>query len=672
MRLFRLITRCTLTLVLSQWAFSQYHEEPDELKQRRSELSRYQKLQKLSGAASASGQNIDVKYYELKIRIVPPNTVAGSVRIQAVTAATGDSNVTFDLWAPLVIDSAFVDGQAATALQDSATFSLPVSSSLPIGTPLTFDIYYHGQPRFVGFGSFASSVQPGTGIPWIWSLSEPYGAPTWWPCKDNPADKADSLDVWVTCNESFKAGSQGKLVSTTSDGLGNKTYHWKHHYAISTYLVSVALTNYAEFSDWFKYSPSDSMEILNYVLPADLALADSQLAKTVPMLGIFSGLFGLYPFVDEKYGHSQFEWGGGMEHQTMTSLGKIGSLGFTEDLVAHELAHQWFGDMITMRTWPDIWLNEGFATYSVALYREQQYGTASYRSYMDQQISRAKNADGSIYVLDTAYVGNLFDGNLVYAKGATVLHMLRYVVGDSAFFRALKGYATNPQHMYSNASTGDLQKVFEDSSGLDLDYFFQEWIYGEGFPQYQFEWGWVSDTAGSKIRFSLSQTAGVNPSFFKMPLDIRVYGEGTSVTFKVFNDSLSQTWVWTVPFIPDSVSIDPENWILKAVQGSLVGIDEVGGGIRSFVLHQNYPNPFNPSTLIRYTVPERSRVTIEVFDLLGRVAAVLSDREMAAGRYEVPWKPAGASGVYLCRMTAIPLAATLNPFVSVRKMVYVK
>ena len=665
----RLITLLTSGLFLFNTGMTQFLEEPEAAKHREREIERLADLFKASGKSSASGQNIDVTYYELKIWISPPTrSISGTVRVVAATTVDSVSTVRFDLSSACIVDQVTVDAQAATVLRGTSNFDVVLPSvAQQSGTTLTFDIAYHGTPSTSGFGSFAFSQHGIITTPWVWSLSEPYGAPDWWPCKDNPGDKADSLDVWITCDQNLKVGSQGKLVSVLPEEPGTVTTHWKHRYPISTYLVSLAITNYSVITDWFVYSPTDSMMILNYVLPEDSVTARPVLALTVPMLHIYSDLFGLYPFVLEKYGHATFGWGGGMEHQTMTSIG-----GYGENLIAHELAHQWFGDMITMKTWPDIWLNEGFATYSVALYLEQRYSNANYRSYMNSQMLSAKNATGSIHVSDTSSVSNLFNGSLVYAKGATVLHMLRHVVGDSVFFSALKSYATDPQFMYKNASTADFQSVFELVSGQDLDWFFQQWIYGQGYPQYQFQWGWVPEGQEEKVRLSLSQVTGTNPSFFTMPVDIRIYGGGTSASFSVFNDSLSQTWVWSVPFVPDSISIDPENWILKTAVGILVGIDDVGKKPSSFVLDQNYPNPFNPSTVIRYAIPERSRVTIEIMDLLGRRVAVLEDRDLGEGRYQVQWRPEGATGMYVYRMTATPLARPYEPLVQSRKMVYMK
>ncbi|TAK52631.1 MAG: hypothetical protein EPO24_15130, partial [Bacteroidetes bacterium] len=301
-------------------------------------------------------------------------------------------------------------------------------------------------------------------------------------------------------------------------------------------------------------------EVLNYVLPEQLASAQANLPKTIDMLEIYSDLFGLYPFITEKYGHSQFGWGGGMEHQTMTSLG-----GFSEGLVAHELAHQWFGDMITCRNWSNIWMNEGFATYLTGLYYEQQYGASSYWSYMYSQMNSAKNANGSIYVYDTSNVGTLFNGNLVYAKGATVLHMLRHVIGDTAFFQAMYEYANDTLYKYGTAVTEDFQAICETVSGSDLDYFFDEWIYGEKYPSYIISWEADSTGLGYDVTINIDQTTGTsNPTFFTMPIDLKFSSSGWDTTVTVFNNQQSQLFVITLPQEPATVELDPENWILKS------------------------------------------------------------------------------------------------------------
>ncbi|MEK9137218.1 MAG: M1 family aminopeptidase, partial [Bacteroidota bacterium] len=316
-----------------------------------SETERY--LRRASVARNAlADSNINITYYKLDLTITSsPNYLRGIVTVKALSTVNGLSSITLDLMNALTVDSVKMAGARVQFVQHPTTVSIELNRSYGYGEMVVLDVYYRGVPVSTGFGSFEFGSHAGT--PWVWTLSEPYGAKDWWPCKDTPLDKADSVDIWVTCNASFKVGSNGKLVAVIDNGNGTKTHRWAERYPISTYLVSIALTNYAEFSNWFRYSPTDSMQVLNYVLPEHLATALDSLPKTVEVLGIFSNLFGLYPFINEKYGHAEFGRGGAMEHQTMTS-----TVAFTEYLIVHELAHQWFGDLITCANWPNIWLNE--------------------------------------------------------------------------------------------------------------------------------------------------------------------------------------------------------------------------------------------------------------------------------------------------------------------------
>jgi aminopeptidase N len=526
-----------------------------------SEILRYKAALKQEAASVTAEDRIDVKYYKLDLWITTsPQYLTGNVLMNAVSKQDGLSSITLDLMNSMTVDSVKVGGSSSTFSQGSASFSVTLDRSYNTGEVMTVMVYYRGRPGSSGFGSFEFSTHQS--IPWVWSLSEPYGAKDWWPCKDHPMDKADSVDIYVRCDSSFRVGSNGKLLSVVTNGDGTKTHHWHHHYPISTYLVSVAITNFAQFTNWFKYSPTDSTPVLNYVLPEDLASAQANLPYVVTELQTYSNLFGLYPFADEKYGHSEFGWGGGMEHQTMTSVG-----GFGEWLTAHELAHQWFGDMITCRTWPDIWLNEGFATYCEVLYMGQKYGTGQYWAEMNGNMNSAKSAVGSIYVQDTSNVGSLFDGSLVYDKGAVVLHMLRHVLGDSLFFASMKAYAGNPSLRFNTASTGDFRSVCESVSGKNLAYFFNEWIFGQKYPKYSI--GWSATPAGPSsytVTAAISQTTGTStPVFFTMPMDLKVVSGGWDTTVTVFNDSVQQTFTFTVSHNPSSVQLDPDGWILKDI-----------------------------------------------------------------------------------------------------------
>lgn len=504
-------------------------------------------------------RNYDISYYRLKLIVkTTPNRLEGSLLFKAVCTAKRVKDVRLDFMrSTMIIDSVIVAGRKAGFRQDSSIFTISLDRTYHTGEIICAEIFYKNAQTWrdwVGHVHFGS-------LPWIWSTSEPYGARYWWPCNDHPADKADSMDIIVTIDSSLRVGSNGRLVATVDNGNGTTTFHWHEGHPIATYLVSISIGNYVQFSDYFTYSSTDSVQILNYVLPEHIDTARIVLRRAVDGLRIFSRLFGLYPFADEKYGHA--EAAGGMEHQTMTSI----SL-FDTNVVIHDLAHQWFGDMITCRSWSDLWLNEGFATYAEALYNGQRYGNSAYWICIDRYANKARHALGSIHVVDTNNVTVLFDGNLVYYKGAMVLHMLRHVLGDSLFFRSMYNYANDPNIKYHTASTKDFQEVCEKTSGEDLGYFFDEWIYGESFPTYTIAWSSVPTYLGYEVSVKIHQDTWVSkPVFFTMPVDIRFIDDsGLDTIVTVQNDAPIQEFHFRLPFKPGSVQLDPGNWILKEMR----------------------------------------------------------------------------------------------------------
>jgi aminopeptidase N len=593
------------------------------------------------GTKTAASTWFDVTYYRLALNVfTQSSSIKGEVTITGICrGSTG--TLTLDLVNQMHIDSVLVNGQIMPFTQNSDWFDISLARSYAIGEILSVDVFYEGVPLSTGFGSFVFDSH--SGVPWIHSLSEPYGAKDWWPCKNDPSDKADSADIVITCDSNLKAGSEGTLVSVVNNGNGTSTYHWKERYPIASYLISIAITNYVQFSNWFRYSITDSMEILNYVLPEHDSIALQSLPRVVNMLAIYSNLFGLYPFIKEKYGHAEISGSSSMEHQTMTSI-----TSFNEDVLSHELAHQWFGDMITCRTWSDLWLNEGFAQYSSALYRERQYGVNSYWAYMNSQIDQAKLSQGAIGIPDTSSVSNLFNSSRIYSKGATVLHMLRHVLGDSTFFLSLYTYANDSALKYSTATIKDFQSVCEAVSGKSLEFFFQEWLYGDRFPDYSYSWKWRSLGDSSVIILTITQTnVGTTPSFYTMPINIQITAAGVNKTFTVFNNAQRQTFTIDCPIKPSAVLLDPEGWILK------FSFDENDLPPSTYMLEQNYPNPFNSTTTISYQIPEREQVVLKIYDILGREVATLVDTKQFSGFYECQWHPQNmATGIYFYRLNA--------------------
>jgi len=606
------------------------------------EAAHYQHM-KVAQANAMADSNINVSYYKLDLTITnSPNYLRGTVTVKALSKSTGLSTIVLDFTNTMTVDSVKIGGARVQFVQYPTTVSINLDRSYGYGEMVVLDVHYRGAPASTGFGSFEFGSHAGT--PWMWTLSEPYGARDWWPCKDQPQDKADSVDIWVTCNGSFKVGSNGKLIAVVDNGNGTKTHKWAERYPISTYLVSIALTNFAEFSNWFRYSPTDSMQVLNYVLPEHLATAMDSLPRTVEVLGIFSNLFGLYPFIQEKYGHSEFGRGGAMEHQTMTS-----TTAFTEYLIVHELGHQWFGDMITCARWSDLWLNEGFAKYSEALYTEVKYGSDAYRTFIAVQADGAKTAAGSVSAKDTSNVGVLFNFERTYQKGAMVLHMLRHVLGDSVFFLTMRSYANDQRFRFNVATTEGFQSVCESVSGKQLGYFFNEWIYGEKFPRYAYKWNAKALNSAYEVTIQISQATGsTNPAFFTMPIDFKASTSGWDTTVVLFNTSNDQVFSFIVSHLPTSVELDPDMWILRDIGQSLLPT--------RYTLEQNYPNPFNSTTTIVFSIPSvgsRQDVSLRVFDILGRQIAVLVNGMFLPGTYGTTLDASSlASGAYFYRFQA--------------------
>jgi len=591
---------------------------------------------------TAASTWFDVSYYRLELNIfTPANYLTGAVSIVGVCRKANEQKLTFDLVQNMHIDSILVNSLKCSFLQSSEYFDISLSTATSLGLKLSVEIFYQGTPISTGLGSFSFDTH--SGVPWIYSLSQPYGTKDWWPCKDDPSDKADSADIIVTCDSTFRVGSNGLLRSVVNNNNGTSTFYWKERYPIASYLISIAITNYSQFSNWYRYTSTDSMEVLNYVLPEHYDEAIQKLPVTVDMLKIFSDLFGQYPFIKEKYGHAEFGRGGAMEHQTMTSM-----TNFNEVTIAHELAHQWFGDMITCQSWSDLWLNEGFAQYSSALYLEHQYGSSAYWSFMQSQINRAYQAPGFIGVPDTSSARNLFNVSRIYSKSSSVLHMLRHVLGDSVFLRVLYIYANDPALMYSTATTSDFQNICEMVSGLDLDYFFQEWIYGAGFPNYFYSWTWKSMKDSSVLVLDITQVNNQGtPQFFTMPVDIRITTARRDTLVTVWNNALTQQFQIRCDDKPSAVLLDPDEWIIRY---TFAGADRPPAG---FFLEQNYPNPFNSTTTILYWLPKRSAITLKIFDLLGREVETLADAVQSAGAHEYHWNASSkASGVYIYRLAA--------------------
>ncbi|MFQ6615149.1 MAG: M1 family aminopeptidase [Fidelibacterota bacterium] len=593
----------------------------------------------------------DVTYYQISLRIDPlAEQIEGNVTTRGVSSRYGLKHIVLDFFDTMTVDSVLSGDTHLTYTRSDNRMSINLPGSFGPGESFEVTVFYRGKPvQEGGFHSFDFGHHGDAPI--ISTLSEPFGAPTWWPCKDDPADKADSVDIVVRVPASLVVASNGLLQDVIDHGDGTRTYVWAERYPIATYLVSLAISNYEQFSHVYVTPTGDSMEVMYFVYPEHLRNAEKDFSVTVPMIEFYSSIFGEYPFVKEKYGMAEFPWGGAMEHQTCTSYGARLIRGdHTFDwIIAHELAHQWFGDLITMRWWSHIWLNEGFATYSEALWREHEGGLPSYLDYMDDLDSGPFG--GSVFVRDSTQIYSLFS-RTVYDKGAWVLHMLRHVMGDTMFFEALKEYVSS--HTFGNTTTGDFRTICESYYEKPLHWFFDEWVYGQSRPEYQVSWSSSPQEGHHLVSVEIRQAQA---SLFKMPLDVVLATASLETTVVVWDSLNKQTFEFVLDEEATGVEIDPDGWVLKEVI-SEVEVDADGKLPESFALLPNYPNPFNTRTTIPFRLGSEGEVSVGIFNLEGQRIRHLQRGIRPAGQYELTWNGRNdegmsvSSGIYFVHLQA--------------------
>ncbi|HEY4800899.1 MAG TPA: M1 family aminopeptidase, partial [Bacteroidia bacterium] len=442
----------------------------------------------------------------------------------------------------------------------------------------------------------------------IWTLSQPYGASEWWPCKNSLTDKIDSIDIHVTTPSKYHDGSNGKLISESISG-GYRTCHWKHRYPIATYLVSLNVAEFSIFSDTAIFT-GDTLPILNYIWKEDSATAHNSIKSFIPAMLLYDSLFEIYPFNKEKYGHAEMGWGGGMEHQTMTYAGNFGF-----ELLVHECAHQWFGDKITCGSWEDIFLNEGFAVYLTDLCYEYMFNGYYWPFWKSNNLKDiTSKPDGSIWVNDTTSVNRIFDSRLTYEKGGYFLHQLRYQVGDSAFFAGVKNYLKDNLLSYNFARWTDLKSHIENASGKNLTTYFNQWFFREGFPSYQLNW---SQDASNLISLTVNQTTSLpsSVSFFELDLPIEFKNATKDTIVRLHNTSSGQTYSIQFPFHVDSVKFDPERWLITA-NNSVTGI--AAFSLLPFTINV-FPNPANSELIISTNDKLQHINSVSITNVLGEI-----------------------------------------------------
>ncbi|MDH7514616.1 MAG: M1 family metallopeptidase [Bacteroidota bacterium] len=558
---FRTPAICFLYMFSS--AFSALAQQSGEIQAyRAAEMRRLERLSKRAAYTIAAALDYDVTYYRLEVSFPGVDSVfRGTVTMTARSATDALTAAAINAGDNLTISAVTMDGVplAFSHAGDTLTVTLP----RPYGRGEFFTLVIAYSSPYAGSAITHRSVPNaalGGTTPSISSQAEPYDARRWWPCKDDPADKADSMDCMFTADSSLFCVGNGILVSDMKRPDGTRTFHWKTRYPIATYLVSMAAARYAYREHAFSHGGT-TMPVGNWfygMTPGQMAPNETAMLQG---LQVYSDLFGTYPFMREKYGMAEYEaFGGAMEHQTVSSMGFYGT-----SVVVHELSHQWFGDKVTCADFGHIWLNEGWATYCEALFAESTGGRQALKSEM---AANAYYGPGTIFVYDALNkgMGQIFNGNLSYNKASWVLHMLRHVVGDSTFFRAARKYlGGDTPDRYRSVTTDEFRRFYEEESGMDLETFFRQWIYGEYYPTYRLTWAANASGGDMRVEVHVEQLYTPQRQVFDMPIDLTFRFGGRDSTLVVRNASPDTTYVFHFAEKPESVLLDKDDWILKRV-----------------------------------------------------------------------------------------------------------
>ncbi len=573
----------------------------------------------LTVAQIAQTERYDVHYYTLDVEMTNLSTdIAGTGEIYG-TANENLDTVWFELFNSFTISDIRLNGITTPYARQGSAIKVPVN--ILAGESFVIATDYQGTPPTavtnpLGGSGMTNDNSPSWGNQVTWSLSEPFSAYEWWPCKQSLRDKADSVSVKITVPNACKAGSNGVLENVLDLGNGKSRYEWKHRHPIDYYLVSVAVAEYIEYNVYANpVGATSPILVQNFIYnnPQTLPNFQADIDETVNFIELYSDMFGLYPFADEKYGHCMAPLSGGMEHQTMTTQGF-----FEKTLTSHELAHQWFGDKVTCASWADIWVNEGFASYAEYLMLENLYPSEEITDMNTRHNNIMQQPGGSVWVLDSLNEGAIFSSRLVYDKGAAIIHTMRFLANnDALFFQGLRNYLTD---FSDSVSVGlDVKAALENATGVDYTANFEEWYFGEGFPTYSVVWNKIGTNLQLKITHTASVPA-VTPTFTN-PIEVkftRTALPDTTIRFDILSNNENFV-IQNMGSVSNISSIDPNNWIINRT-GSIVYDNQFVAStndIEKEELIEIFPNPSNG--IINITLKKAGNYNVDILDTKGRL-----------------------------------------------------
>ncbi len=647
---FTLIIMCHSIWILSGNVFGQFHIEKI-VENEKLQFEQHQQsgsLKNETAFRTTASSNYKVTFYRCEWEIDPAiRFIKGKVTANFKVIGNTDK-IVFDLSDTLMVDSVTYKNVLVGFQRlpgDGLQIQFPFN--LDAGQTDSLSIYYNGVPRMSG-SVFSSSTH--SGVPVLYTQSEPYGAKEWWPCKNGLSEKIDSIEIIIKSPSLYRGTANGVIYKDEING-SYRTVCFKHRHAITSYLVGIAVSNYDVAIDSVQVGGNQIPIIMN-AYPEDKDYFANATLYAKQILPKFSNLFGIYPFADEQYSQTEWNIGGGMEHQTNSFIGSIWN-----QLVAHELGHQWFGDLVTCGSWQDIWLNEGFGNYMQFLY-VQNFDSSLIIPHLKYYLGQIVSApDGSVFVPDTSNSGRIFNERLSYAKGGYVVHMLRGILGDSLFFTGLKKYLNDPAIQGSFAFTKDLERNLEEVSGRDLHSFFQKWIYGQGYANYNCSW---SQNANNWAKVQINQTTShQSVSFYEMPVQLRFSNNNRDTIITVNHLQNGQIFWLDIGFRADTMQIDPNYWIIAK--------DRIANKIPSATNVANlikiYPNPASDNINIAIFNPSIAYLDIQIYTVTGQLIFKL--KKPITGRDEIINIPVSAfsKGTYIVRFTDDKQRVILRKFI---------
>lgn len=583
-----------------------------------------------SASVTAPAENMyDLKFYHLNLNIERNSLfVSGNVKSLAKVVTLSLDSFAFVLHENHTIDSVYVNGAKRNFVRRDSLVLATAGTPIPQNQLFEAVVYYKGTCTTAGGAAIGNGYNVGTSGAWgnqvTWSLSESLVAYHWFPCKQDLRDKIDSSWVYATTDSANMVGSNGLLKNVVTVG-NKKRYEWQSKYPIDYYLISVATAKYREYNLYAKpqYLVNDSIFIQNFVYdnaiynPTWINGQKTALNNIVPSINLLSKLYGMYPFYKEKYGHCMAPFSGGMEHQTMTSLGF-----FDFGLDAHELGHQWWGDNVTCAAWKDIFINEGWASYSEYLC-DQYLSTLSGQTATTNMLNTHNNVmsqpGGSSYFTnaDTMNANVIFSSRLTYDKGSAIVHTLRYVINnDSVFFPAIRSF----QNAYggSTASVIDMKNFMENYTGINLSQFFNQWYYGQGYPTFSVAWNQVNNVFYLKSTQTTSFPSSV--PLFLTDVDYRISRTAKPDTIvRLFHGQAVENYSIALNGTVTSIGVDPNNWILNKVGTNAKDLTLSLSDLNNEPSVSVFIGPNPTSDALNIYLYNNNKASVEIVDITGKL-----------------------------------------------------